>query len=616
MKLKYLLIYCILFICTLYPAQNTLIDGLKNQLNGDDISTAEKFKIYNELTEYYRVSDQYPTAEKYVQQQLELAQNENNYAEQVKALSQKGIIKLNQSEYDKVPSLIDESNAIAQKCNDKIASLYASYLNIYYNNALGKPENTIKLIQKTLPLVEKQPSEIILNAKLNYILYGIYTEWNDAENATKYAKKAIEIAEKSDNKNLLSSAYSALAVCYSFQYEKTGDLKDLKPVIEMCKKAGALYHQFPGHVSAHVQAMALLNLINYYLNYPVMTPEIRSEIQNNANEILTLTQHTTLNQGMQAGALGILSNLATRDHNNTLAEQYLLKAEQILLTQQPVYYHVMINVVRDLAKLYAEQKNYQKAFEYESKVTEYSNLLFDEGQAETAKRLEAQYQSQRKESELKALTEKTASLKKEKLLYISLGIIGLIGAFFMFRSYHFKLRYSIERENKLDTEKHEAEMQIKLQEEEQARLKAEQELLTLQQQKLQSEVLASQLHIQHKNEVLQQLQTQLSDKDINIHQVVRGENRVDNDFEKIRFTIQELHPDFFKNINEKAKQKLTTLDLKYCAYLYLGMDTKQIANLLSVEPKSVRMTKYRLKKKFGLDENTALESFFQGVFSE
>ncbi|WP_288375510.1 hypothetical protein [uncultured Chryseobacterium sp.] len=616
MKLKYLLIYCILFICTLSPAQNTLIDGLKNQLSGDDISTAEKFRIYNELTEYYRVSDQYPTAEKYVQQQLELARKEKNAAEEVKALAQKGIIKLNQSEYDQAPPIIDAANTIVQKSNDKIALLYASYLNIYYSNALGNPESTIKLVQKTLPLVEKQPSEIMLNAKLNYLLYGIYTEWNDAENATKYAKKAIELAEKSGNKNLLSSAYSALAICYSFRYEKTEDLKDLKPVIEMCKKAIALYHQFPGHVSAHVHAMALLNLTNYYLSYPKMTPEIRSEIQTNANEILNLTQYTTLNQGMQAGALGVLSNLASRDHNDALAEQYLLKAEQILLTQKPVYYHVMINVVKNLAELYAQQKKYQKAFEYESKVAEYSHILFDEGQAETAKRLEAQYQSQKKESELKALTEKTASLKKEKLLYIGLGIIGLIGAFFMFLSYHFKLRYSIERENKLDTEKHEAEMQIKLQEEEKARLKAEQELLTLQQQKLQSEVLASHLHIQHKNKVLQQLQTQLSDTDINIHQVVKGENRVDNDFEKIRFTIQELHPDFFKNINERARQKLTALDLKYCAYMYLGMDTKQIANLLNVEPKSVRMTKYRLKKKFGLDENTALEIFFQRIFSE
>lgn len=616
MKLKYSFLYFFFFVWTLYPSQDIFADGLKNQLSKEDISSAEKFKIYNELTEYYRASDQYPTAEKYVQQQLELAKKEHNNAEEVKALTQSGIIKLNQSLYDKVPPLIDAANAIAQKTNDKTAALYAAYLNIYYNNTLGESEHTIKLIQKTLPKVEAMPSEILLNAKLNYLLYGIYTEWNDAENATRYARKAIELAEKSGNKNMLSSAYSALAVCYSFQYEKTGNIKDLKPVIEICRKAVALYHQFPGRVSAHVHSIALLNLINYYLNYPAITPEIRQEIQNNANEILNLTQHTTFNQGIQAGALGVLSNLASRDQNDALSQQYLLKAEQILLTQDPVYYHVMINVVKDLAQLYAKQNNYRKAFEYQSKVTEYSNKLFDEGQAETAKRLEAQFQSQRRESELKSLTEKTASLKKEKLLYIGLGIIGLIGAFFMFRSYHFKLRYSIEREKKLDTEKHEAEMQIKLQEEEQARLKAEQELLTLQQQKLQSEVLASQLHIQHKNEVLQQLQTQLSDTDINIQHVVKGENRVDNDFEKIRFTIQELHPDFFKSINERARQKLTALDLKYCAYIYLGMDTKQIANLLNVEPKSVRMTKYRLKKKFGLDEHTALDSFFQGVFSE
>ncbi|WP_312302463.1 hypothetical protein [Chryseobacterium sp.] len=616
MKLKGSFLYFLFFFCTLFPAQDVFTDDLKNRLNNGHTSVAEKFKIYNELTEYYRVSDQYPAAGKYVQQQLELAQKERNYAEEVKALAQNGIIKLNQSQYDKVPPIIDAANAIVQKSKDKTAALYATYLNIYYNNALGESEHTIKLIQKTLPEVEKMPSEILLNAKLNYLLYGIYTEWNDAENATLYAKKAVELAQKSGNKNMLSSAYSAMAVCYYFPYEKTGDLNDLKRVIEMCKKAVLLYHQFPGQVSAHAHAMALLNLANYNLSYPVITPEIRKEIQENTAEILTLTQHTTLNQGIQAGALGILSNLASRDKNDALSEQYLLKAEQILLTQKPVYYHVMINVVQDLAQLYAKQNNYRKAFEYQSKVAEYSHKLFDEGQAETAKRLEAQFQSQRKESELRSLTEKTASLKKEKLLYIGLGIIGLIGAFFMFRSYHFKLRYSIEREKKLDTEKHDAEMQIKLQREEQARLKAEQELLTLQQQKLQSEVLASQLHIQHKNEVLQQLQTRLSDTDINIQHVVKGENRIDNDFEKIRFTIQELHPDFFKNINERAKQKLTALDLKYCAYIYLGMDTKQIAHLLNVEPKSVRMTKYRLKKKFGLDENTALESFFQGVFSE
>lgn len=54
------------------------------------------------------------------------------------------------------------------------------------------------------------------------------------------------------------------------------------------------------------------------------------------------------------------------------------------------------------------------------------------------------------------------------------------------------------------------EMQLKLEKEEQARLKAEQELLALQQQKLQDEVLANQLHLQHKNEVLHNLKVKLS----------------------------------------------------------------------------------------------------------
>ncbi len=78
-------------------------------------SAEEKFRVYNELTEYYRVSDQYPIAEKYVQEQLKLAKNEQNYTEAVKALVQKGIIELNQSQYEKVPKLIDAANSTAQK---------------------------------------------------------------------------------------------------------------------------------------------------------------------------------------------------------------------------------------------------------------------------------------------------------------------------------------------------------------------------------------------------------------------------------------------------------------------------------------------------------------------
>lgn len=87
---------------------------------------------------------------------------------------------------------------------------------------------------------------------------------------------------------------------------------------------------------------------------------------------------------------------------------------------------------------------------------------------------------------------------------------------------------------------------------------------------------------------------------------------MDNDLEKVKFHIQEIHPHYFKSLSEKAAQKLTSLDLKYCAYLYLGMDTKQIAALLNVEPKSARIA-YRLKQKFGLDSDIDLVNYLKEI---
>ena len=43
------------------------------------------------------------------------------------------------------------------------------------------------------------------------------------------------------------------------------------------------------------------------------------------------------------------------------------------------------------------------------------------------------------------------------------------------------------------------------------------------------------------------------------------------------------------------------------------MDNQQIANILKVEPKTVRMTKYRMKQKMGLDKDIDLATFIQNL---
>ena len=63
----------------------------------------------------------------------------------------------------------------------------------------------------------------------------------------------------------------------------------------------------------------------------------------------------------------MLANLATQDNDLDKAEKYLLQAETILLTQSPVYYYIMIQIVNDLAELYEKKGNFAKALEYQKK---------------------------------------------------------------------------------------------------------------------------------------------------------------------------------------------------------------------------------------------------------
>ena len=614
--LKLILCFINLTIAQICWSQNAYVDSLKNELNNTNLSTKAKFSLYNQLSEISRTSDQYKDANSYIDKQIALAKKENNTLELVKATVQKGIIYENQQMYNEAQSILDQLYALTIENKDPIVNSYVQYLQAYHYFNLNEYEKALKTIQNFLPKLEKMPEEFTLKSKANYFLYGIHANWNDAKNSILYAQKSLKFAEASGDKNLLVTAYANLGVAESLKYLESKSPKDLEILIATSKKAVEISQKFPNQVSKYNYAIALLNLTDYQANFSVQSSQIKEEMKQNCFKIIELSKNIPNAQNVSSGALGILSKLAIDENNIDVAEKYLLDANDILLTQNKKDYYALISISTELANLYDRKQNFQQAYEFQKKVTEYSNLLYDQGQAETSKKLEAQFQGKEKDLELKSLTEKAENIKKERILYIFLGIIGFVGAFFMFRSYHFKLRYSVGREKQLNAEKKETAIELKFKEEEQARLQAEQELMTLQQQKLQDEMLASQLHLDHKNQVLQSLKEKIStDSPINLKQILKEESLMDNNFEKTQFIIQETHPNFFKNLSEHSKQKLTPLDLKYCSYIYLGMDTKQIATILNVEPKSVRMTKYRLKQKFDLKKENELYTFFHQIIA-
>ncbi|MCE7040150.1 hypothetical protein [Dyadobacter sp. CY312] len=613
-RLIFLSLGLLLLLTTTSSAQNRYIDGLEQRLRTKNIAVDEVVALHQQLADWYRTNEQYPLATQHAENSLKLTKSGKNMElSKTKAYVLLSNIAVNQEEYEQARNHIDTAFTVARTGHDSRALGYAFYAEATLNETLYENEKTVKNLQAALRQIKDLKAEALLVSRIYYRLYSIYSEQNDLKNSSNYANKAVEYAIISGNKNQLSNCYLAQAVVYTYRYDTSKHKADLDSVINLAEKAAAVYHKYPEQVAFNTYCIARVNKANYYLKYyPATDLKIKQAIRDNLNEALAVAKHVSSSPPVVASCYGILSELALRDNDLKGAEKYLLQAYTLMQVQKVPYYHTLINVVNGLASVYAESGDYKKAFSFQQKVNEYSGLLFDESQAQHTKRLEAQYQADKRSRELVVLTENAKSLQREKWLYIGLGIIALVGAFFMFRSYDYRLKYSLAREGKLKIEKQEAELQTKLHKEEQERLKAEQQLLTFQQQQLQKEAMAGALHIEHKNEVLQNLKNRLAENEtVNIHKILREENLLDADFEKAIYRIKEINPGFFKTLNEKAQQKLTPLDLKYCTYIHLDMDTKQIATLLSVEPKSVRMTKYRLKQKLNLDKDEELGDYLR-----
>lgn len=82
--------------------------------------------------------------------------------------------------------------------------------------------------------------------------------------------------------------------------------------------------------------------------------------------------------------------------------------------------------------------------------------------------------------------------------------------------------------------------------------------------------------------------------------------------EDFRTYFDEVHPDFIKKLSLKHPV-LTTNDLRLCAFLHLGLTTKEIAALTFREVRSVESSRNRLRKKLGIDAETNLQEFLRNT---
>jgi len=113
-------------------------------------------------------------------------------------------------------------------------------------------------------------------------------------------------------------------------------------------------------------------------------------------------------------------------------------------------------------------------------------------------------------------------------------------------------------------------------------------------------VLSARDKKEYKN-VIQNIQTKLQ-----IHNSM-------NSYNEFKYYFEQVHPSFYKNLEERCPD-LTIKEKRLCAFLRLGLSTKDIASITFTEVRSVESARNRLRKKLDIATEENLIEFLSQNF--
>jgi DNA-binding CsgD family transcriptional regulator len=87
-----------------------------------------------------------------------------------------------------------------------------------------------------------------------------------------------------------------------------------------------------------------------------------------------------------------------------------------------------------------------------------------------------------------------------------------------------------------------------------------------------------------------------------------------NSWEEFSYYFEKVHPSFYQNL-EKQCPELTTKEKRLCAFLALGLSSKEISAITFKEVRSVESARNRLRKKLGVNQEDNLTDFLHTAVS-
>jgi len=472
---------------------------------------------------------------------------------------------------------------------------------------------------------------------------GLYIKYNAQDEALRYFLLSLDLAQKYKLEDLLNPIYNNIGIVYS-----TNDASD--KAISYYEKALAISRK---QNNSHRMALNLLNLgtemlkgenlavarkhfneaLHIFLNFDKDTLNASIAIHHIGNTLyarkqydsalflyrkayaMSLRVHDKFYQPQYTFCLGkTFGQLGVYDSASFYLKKALKGFREISNTESVIEVYQWFTEVE-------RRSGGRDALKYADLTLAWKDSLLKEKTTKWVSESQMRYEFGKKETEIEQLQQEAT---RQRLFWIGVvitaGIIALL-LFFILRTQNTNLKQRniiLEKEQEVDRltlEKNRAEREQlekdilateKLNALEQERMKQE---LTFKDRELATKTL----HLVNKNEVFASINKLITTIDFKenptartpldkVKKIIRGNDNADQDWEGFKRHFEEVHPQFFSQLQE-AYPTLSANDLRLCAYLLIDLNSKEIAQIYNISPESIRKKKQRLREKLNLEKD-------------
>ncbi len=526
-----------------------------------------------------------------------------------------------------------------------LPNLFSQSLKQEENENIGlfshNPDATFRLLKEKYNKANEQKNVVqagIYLQQMGQICYhfGHYPQ------ALDFHLQANKIFKANKKKDLLAENLNDLGVLYYYNRQRNLARQHYDEAFAIYKsthndlgmantlgKIGQLYEKQQKYDSAFTyqrQAMSHYQKINNRQGMSKIYENIGSIYEDLArydSAYFYYQQSFTINQKTknQIAQIEVLNNLGdvlrkTGKLNEGLV--YSKKALDLALDSKETYQ--LSGAYRDIAKAYNLMGRNDSAFHYLELSRKTALDIYDENSNKQLALLQVMYDITKKNNEIEQLNN---ARKTNQIIGLAIGIVTILLAALatvIISRQRLKIKserfLNEERNHVYETQKALMEVDLRNKVLEEENLK---NLLEIKSKELSSHTL----HVIQKNQLLEKLYHRLEemikddrrDPKRQLRQIMQEINQSfnhDQYWEEFRGIFEQVHQSFFDKL-KASSENLTANDLRLIALLKMNLNSADISSLLGISQDSLRVVRYRLRKKLNLAQGDSLSAFIQAL---